>query len=106
MKSKKGQGLSLSTIVIAAIVLLVLIVIIAIFRTQITGIAKGFTGISEDAQTKAEESKGGLSDIFGTSCEDGEQKCSLNVLKVCQDGKWNDKENCGDKTCNKDTGCV
>lgn len=103
MKFKKGVGLSLETIIIAALVLFVLVVLIIIFRTQITDIAKGFTGISKDAQGKAEESKGGLSDIFG-KCEDGKHKCNVNVWMVCKNGVWEQEEDCKTKTCTEN-GC-
>jgi len=104
MRSKKAQGLSLNVIIVAAVVLIVLIVLILIFNTQITDIAKGFTGISKDAQSKAEESKGGLSDLFG-KCEEGNQKCSSNILMVCRDGAWKEEEDCGKTKICEDNAC-
>jgi len=93
MMQKKGVGLSLEAIVIAALVLFVLVILMIIFRVQITDIAKGFTGISKDAQSKAEESKGSLSDLFG-KCEKGENKCSTNTLMVCKNGVWEIEQDC------------
>ena len=101
---KKAQGLSMNTIIIAALVLIVLIVLVMIFKTQISDVSKGFTGISKDAQKKAEESKGSLSDLFG-KCEEGEKKCNLNSIMICKNGAWDTEEDCGkDKIC-KDNEC-
>lgn len=102
MKSKKGEGLSLNVIVIAALVLFVLVVLIVIFRVQIADIAKGFTGISKDAQSKAEESKGTLSDLFG-KCEESERRCNMNSLMICSNGVWKEEKDCEkeDKICEK-----
>lgn len=104
MISKKGQGLGLNAIVIAALVLIVLVILILVFKGQISAVARSFTGISEDAQDKAEESKGSLSDLFG-KCEGGSHKCSVNVLMVCRDGSWKEERNCGneDKVCEDNT---
>jgi len=41
MKSKRGQGLPLNTIVIAAIVLVVLVVLVMIFTGSMGGFVKG-----------------------------------------------------------------
>ena len=95
MKSKKGVSLSLNAIIIAALVLFVLIVLIIIFKVQITDITKGFTGISKDAQSKADESKGGLSDIFG-GCEENTYRCNLNTRMVCKDSSWKEDTNCAE----------
>jgi hypothetical protein len=93
---KKGVSLSLNTIIIAILVLLVLTVLIAVFHSQIGGIVKGFSGFSKDAQTKADESRGSLPDIFGT-CEEGTYKCgALNIRQKCVSGKWEDDTNCAE----------
>ncbi|MFH2027601.1 MAG: hypothetical protein ABIJ08_00545 [Nanoarchaeota archaeon] len=48
---KKAQGLSLQTIIIAAIVLIVLIVLWAIFTGQIGGFSKGVTETKKDCKS-------------------------------------------------------
>ena len=56
--NKKAQGLSLNTVVIAAIVLIVLVVLIGIFTGSLGQFVKDFLGISQkscpDANQKAE----------------------------------------------------
>jgi hypothetical protein len=103
---KKGEGLSLNVIIIGVLVLIVLAVLIAIFHTQIVEITKGFTGFSRDAQNKADESRDGLSDIFGT-CEEGSYKCgALNVRMKCVNGAWKEDTNCvANKQICKDGQC-
>ena len=73
MKSKRGQGLPMNTIVIAAIVLVVLVVIVLIF----TGSMGQFTGKLKDCNQN-----GGI-------CQ--ENKCSTNQVEIkrtnCEDTK-------------------
>ena len=53
MKNKRGQGLSLNTIIIAAIALIVLVVLVMIF----TGRMGGFTGGLQEATSCAQACK-------------------------------------------------
>ncbi|MEA2036587.1 MAG: hypothetical protein U9O94_03710 [Nanoarchaeota archaeon] len=64
---KKGQGLSLNTIIIAAIVLIVLVVLWAIFTGRMGVFSQGLTDITRD---KTCEESGGVIKS-GDSCGDG-----------------------------------
>ena len=74
MKSKKGQGLPMNTIVIAALVLVVLVVLIMIFTGSMGGFVKG---LRKDCVTDLKGVCGdfkctGVPDtipITGTNCE-------------------------------------
>ena len=71
--NKKGQGLSLNTIIIAIIVLFVLVIIIAVFSGSFGGFTKEFNNCA---------TKGGHECTPGASCETGWSKDP--VLK-CKD---------------------
>ncbi len=76
MKSKKGQGLPMNTIVIAALVLVVLVVLIMIF----TGRMGGFTRSIQDCAEKGGEC------VSGSECD--LDKGSLPIARgECGDGK-------------------
>ena len=74
MKSKRGQGLPLNTIVIAAIVLIVLVVLVMIFTGSMGGFVKGLKkdcaadlkGVCDDFKCTNNPDR---IPITGTSCE-------------------------------------
>jgi hypothetical protein len=50
---KRGQGLSINTIVIAALSLVVLVILIFVVRTQLQKGTQKYTGITKEAETEA-----------------------------------------------------
>jgi hypothetical protein len=91
---KKAQGLSLNTIIIAALVLLVLVVLAIIFGTR----AKFFTGQTNNCQAKGGECletgdscvSVGLPQIFGEGeaddCEKTNGYCCMDLLDKIENG--------------------
>ena len=61
---KKGQGLSINTIIIAIIALLVLAIVIFIFRDQIGRVASAFTKIGTEAGSQAGNATSSLGDLY------------------------------------------
>lgn len=77
---RKGQGLSITTIVVAAIALLILVVVVAVFTGQFGGFAAGIQECS---------SKGGIC-VADTTCSasspntvklPGRSDCSQNIFE-------------------------
>ncbi len=88
---RKAQGISINTIVIAAIALIVLIIIIAIFNGTISKIAEGFNQ-KIDENTKEEGILEG--DLF-KECSEGETRCQLGKTHQCENKQWkNTNEDC------------
>jgi len=81
MKSKRGQGLPLNTIVIAAIVLIVLVVLVMIFTGSMGGFVKGLKkecvndlgGVCGNFKCDSPAPAGSIP-ITGTDCELGNTK--------------------------------
>ncbi|MDP7141173.1 MAG: hypothetical protein QF506_02320 [Candidatus Woesearchaeota archaeon] len=74
MTTKKAQGISMTTIVIAAIALVVLIVLIMIFTGRIGGFTKGLDSCI----------------VQGGFCS--EYSCKDVVTDINGDGEWTDKD--------------
>lgn len=86
LKKKKGQGLPLNTIIIAAIALVVLVVIIYFFMTKFTGFGEGvddcvsITGEGCKGQPCSELGRGYVT-IPSTNCiEEQGQYCCKKIL--------------------------
>ena len=75
MKHKKAMGLSINTIIIAALGLIVLVIIAFIFRTQVGEYVRGYGETADKAIKSADEN----------NCErlfaDVTRKCSANSLE-------------------------
>ena len=71
MEGKRGQQLSFSTIIIAALGLLVLIVIAIIFKESVSKYTKGYTDTAENAINRANEG-------FCASSVSGQRKCATD----------------------------
>lgn len=84
--NKKAIELSMNTVIVAAISIIVLFVLVAIFRTQISNVARSFTGVSEESGRHAEEATQGLDQLFG--CKEGDTKCKGDTTWICQDDEW------------------
>jgi len=91
MKSKRGQGLPLNTIVIAAIVLIVLVVIIMIFTGGMGGFVKGLKkdcvnelgGVCGNFRCDSDGVPANSIPITGSSCKGLEGQDSLgNKIKL------------------------
>ena len=84
---KKGQGLSLNTIIIAAIVLIVLIVLWAIFTGRMGTFTTGVKETEADAKTEAEKFlTGGIQSGFrctdGANIGDCESSCDGDIISL------------------------
>ena len=83
MKSKKGQGLPMNTIVIAAIVLVVMVVLILIF----TGRMGGFTQDIQQCTAKGGEcvttgcTQG---NIIEGKCSEAGEVCCVKILEIAK----------------------
>jgi len=67
MQNKRAQGISLNTIIIAAIALIVLVVLVAIFTGRISMFSKGYDDTSEDTQSRVCNAQGGT---CASDCDD------------------------------------
>tara|TARA_B100001964_G_C13949809_1_gene472786 strand:+ start:169 stop:417 length:249 start_codon:yes stop_codon:yes gene_type:complete len=77
MKNKKGQGLSLNTIIIAAIALLVLVVLVMIFTGRMSVFTGGVSGCVNQ----------------GGNCETGSSSsCPTNSIEIT--AKCNNNNKC------------
>ncbi len=81
MMLKKGQGMPVNVIIIAAVALLVLIVLVAIFSGKINIFSKGYSSTSENEQSKVCAARGGYccdtgSDRFTPRPPEGWIDCS------------------------------
>ena len=85
---KKAQGISINTIIIAAIALIVLVVLVAIF----TGRLGGFVGGIEDcaskggdcvADAKADCTSKGMAVVPGTDCPTTQEEKDANADYCC-----------------------
>jgi len=94
---KKGQGLSLNTIIVAAIVLIVLIVLWAIFTGRMGTFTEGVKtadeqaiekakGIAQDAQTGADVGSI-LGDLETCSATTTSGKCKCGTAECTAEGK-------------------
>ena len=90
---KRGQGLSITTIIVAAIALIVLVVLVAIFTGRLGGFSRGVAGVSTC------ESLGGEcgDDTF---CEGKERIFGASNCNQDTDGDGT-KENEGEPICCK-----
>ena len=86
MKTNKSQGLSINTIIIAAIALVVLVVMIAIFTGKLGNINKNLDSCAAKGGVCATNSKDGCpSDhpismiIGGTECKNSNNLCCMKV---------------------------
>jgi len=77
--SKKSQGLSLNTIIIAAICLVVLIVLIAIFSGRINIFGKTYTESQQLAKSQVCWSQGGYCENFINDCREGIERPGRHV---------------------------
>ncbi|MBT3720133.1 hypothetical protein HN789_04560 [archaeon] len=68
--SRKGQSLSINTIVIAAIALIILVVLIAIFGGQIRKFLFGASSCSGECTERVECDIGYNTVLSGTNCDD------------------------------------
>ncbi|MBN1157563.1 hypothetical protein JXA85_08140 [Candidatus Woesearchaeota archaeon] len=59
MMLKKGQGMPVNVIIIAAIALIILIVLVAIFSGKINIFSRGYSSTSENEQSKVCTARGG-----------------------------------------------
>ena len=78
---KKAQGLSLNTIIIAALVIMVLVILILVF----TGRMGSFSAQSESCQAKGGQCKEGCGDgemenVLGGQCPSEDQVCCVNSI--------------------------
>lgn len=80
MDTMKGQGLSITTIVVAAIALLVLVVLVAVFTGQIGKTSEGLNSC---------EAAGGE-----CSVDKPEGTFALDITKNCDDDGEGDKQKC------------
>jgi len=79
--NKRGQGLSLNTIIIAAIVLVVLVVLWAIF----TGRMGGFAGALQDTEGKQDTAESAVSGILSGDCSSVTTGANENTVgQVCK----------------------
>ncbi len=67
---KKAQGLSLNTVVIAALVLIVLVILIVILSGKMGGFKMGIDACDGDCKNKASECKEGETPIYIINCDD------------------------------------
>lgn len=96
----KAQGLSLNTIIIAAIVLIVLIVLWAIFTGRMGKFTAGLKSEEEKAQAEAKKfeqvATGGVS--VGQACEAGStpacDSVGNNLLRCNAQNKWEVQYTC------------
>ncbi len=104
IKNNKAVGLSITTIIIAAICLIVLIVVIAIFYSQTGGVATSLGKIAKDAGQKAEGAQSDLDEFF--TCKDGSTKCVGNDIHTCKGEVWSKTSSCGEDEICKDGKCI
>jgi len=82
MKSKRGQGLPMNTIVIAAIVLVVMVVLILIF----TGRMGGFTQDIQQCTAKGGECVGTTEctqgNVIEGKCDKTDEICCVKILEI------------------------
>jgi len=73
---KKGQGISINTIIIAAIALIVLVVLVAVFTGRINVFGDKVAKVGQECADYAEElADGETKDAeWKASCEDGERE--------------------------------
>ena len=95
---KRGQGLGVNTIVLAALALIVLVILIFVFRTQIQKGTQKYLEIGEKAETEARGENLCETLVSGRVCL---QECPKpQFFKV--PGKWNDckgdKPDCCERT--------
>ena len=69
---RKGQGLSMQTIIIAALCLIVLLVLFTIFRSGTKESTQGIANISDEAGKKAKQATEAFGDLFGDGDEEEE----------------------------------
>jgi len=82
MYGKKAQGISLNTIIIAAIALVVLIVLIAIFSGRIKIFSGSYDKSSQDTQGQVCNAQGGMCEM--PPCSSG------NAIYPAGGGSWID----------------
>jgi hypothetical protein len=76
--SKKGQGLSLNVIIIAALALIVLVVLVVIFTSQAAQTGEKVEDVSGDAALELQKIKLNYGDCHPTSGEDRDFKSDFN----------------------------
>ena len=87
---KKGQGMSVQTVVMIVLGLIVLVILVMVVRQQVTGGAKKYTEIGKEATIKADKCG---SFILGRSCSDSPCDTSKGFEQVYSpSGKWTDKD--------------
>ncbi len=69
MKSKKAQGLSLNTIIIAILVLVVLVILVVILSGKMGKWRKGINACDGHCENSASDCKEGENPIFLTNCD-------------------------------------
>lgn len=89
---KKGQGLSITTIVVAAIALLVLVVLVAVFTGRIGGFSKAVADCSQKGGFCADKQYN--ENGFNYTPEPGAKTCPINAPKYF-----------GTTNCGKDVDC-
>jgi len=87
MASKKGQGLSLTTIIIGALVIIVLIVLISIFRGGTKEFAEDYKSATDEE--KKQEIKDQFKNIFDSDDGAVKKKCEgLSRLECDGNCEW------------------
>lgn len=83
VKMKKAQGLSLNTIVIAALVLIVLVVLLVVFLNQTGRFGTTLRSCAAQGGTCWSSCAADQAELPGTDCEkrdDEKNKCCLSVM--------------------------
>ena len=82
MKNKKSQGISLNTIIIAAIALIVLVVLVAIFTGRMGLTVKEIDKCKGSCVSTSDECQGTYSRVDSSSA------CNLDPLGENPEGEW------------------
>jgi hypothetical protein len=84
-RAKKGQGMPINMVIVAAIALVVLVVLILIFTRKIGGINTDLQSCSTRGgvcqEAKCDESKGQTELTGLAGCESGKSNCCISVIK-------------------------
>jgi hypothetical protein len=78
MMSKRGQGLSLNVIIVAALALIVLVVIAVIFTSNLGDTEKKINEVSDDSQLRLEQLRIGYGDCHPTASAEREFKSDFS----------------------------
>lgn len=79
---KKAQGLSITTIIVAAIALIVLVVLVAIFTGRLGGFSEGVTKVGGDSNLNCVDINIAYNLISGDECKNREGTSLLSADSI------------------------